>query len=306
MNITINNNGNVTVNATEETRLTNGIQPIDRSDEVLISNDTSFDELIRILSKKPEATKAAKVEAEEKASEARKMELLLELGKDCVPLCGQEGDKLQRKTKRRPGAIQLRTYFPRIAKIDLGDNGLCEVFSNGYAVYDNGDRKAVLWVPECGSYTYYFNQLRDCEKEYQKQKEELSKEFIGALPWYHALRLAGEDKIEYNLEHPRSRNTVSDVDFDEWRSIIPAYRWIGCCHFDNPEEAYLKKEAAQERRRVLSEEQNDAFALYYEEGYKMEEIAEIFGISVPAVHYRLNGAGDKLKKNREKFFYEET
>ena len=69
--------------------------------------------------------------------------------------------------------MQLRTSVPRIARIQIGADSLCEVFSNGYAVYDNGDRKTVLWVPDCGTYTYYFGQLRDNEKQYLKEMEVL-------------------------------------------------------------------------------------------------------------------------------------
>ena len=43
------------------------------------------------------------------------------------------------KAKRSPGSEQLRSSYKKIAQITVGE-ATCEVYENGYAVFDNGDR----------------------------------------------------------------------------------------------------------------------------------------------------------------------
>ena len=307
MDITIN--GNVTINTTvaneaneaktqnaEQTR-----QPIDRSNEVLIPNETSFDELIRILRGKPEVAQAAEAEAEEKEREAKEEKMRRMYG-DLFDLVVEDEAKPLEKAKRRPGAIQLRTYEPRIAKIILGD-GLCEVFSNGYAIYDNGDRKTVIWVMDCGHTTYYFNPLKDSEIQYMTQKSEVDEEILGPAPWYNALIIAGENQIERNYDHPKSIGSSSDSEdeAEEWE-LKPEHIWHCGAHFDNPEEAYLKKEAAEERRKALTDKQREVYQLYYEEGLNEIQIGRVLGLSRSSVRSRLECIWEKLGKDSEKFF----
>ena len=60
--------------------------------------------------------------------------------------------ELRRSKHRRPTAAKLRRSSERLA---ISQDGRCEVFTDGHAVYDTGDRKCVLWIPDCVSYTYY-------------------------------------------------------------------------------------------------------------------------------------------------------
>ena len=296
MEITIN--GNVTINQNSQGQQEER-KPLDRTNEVLISNDTSFSDLIRILRGRPEALAASRIEAEEKEREAEEERKRKAFGDDYDLM--SDGQDLE-KADRRPGAAQLRLFEPMVAKIEFISGGFCEVFTNGYAVYDNGNRKCVVWVPDCGSATYYFGPLKEKEKEYLDQKKELSEDDLGPLPWYHALMIAGEDRIEYNMEHPKSKGSASDTENpEEWESKAN-YRWSCGAHFDSPEEAYLKKEAAEERRKALTEKQREAYVMYYEQGYTQEEIANILGIAQQSVQDRLNGAVKKFG-DKEKFFF---
>lgn len=275
------------------------------NNENLISNDTTFGELLTILRTRPEAAEASEMEQAEKVREEDMARLRAILGEDFEPMATHDNaaeESPLAKEKRRPGAVQLRTSVPRIARIEIGADSLCEVFSNGYAVYDNGDRKTVLWVPDCGTYTYYFGQLRDNEKQYLKEKEVLDMDVLGMLPWYTVLVLFGETQIENNLEHPKSKGTSSDAEaMEEWE-VKPAYRWVCGAHFDNPEEAFIKKEETEERRRALTDKQRRVYELYYEEGYTQEEIADALHIGQSAVHYHLKSIGKRLQKDIEKFF----
>lgn len=271
---------------------------IDRTGEVLIDPETSFDELLLVLKGRPERVEAEKVEREEQKRKAEEARLKAALGKDYSAFVeGQDQTDPLKKAKRRPGAIQLRTEVPRIAVKEIGDEGLCEVFANGYGIYDNGNRKTVLWVADCGSITYHFTKLRDNEKQYQLEKDTVGRDTLGPAPWYIALMLRGEDSIEYNLDHPKSIGTMSDSGKKEDFEVKPATHWIAGCHFDNPEEAYIKKEEAAELRRKVSglkQKQRDAVDLYYYEENSQEEAAERLGISQSSFSERLSNARENL------------
>ena len=291
MNITINAVKDSTVNVTNI--------------ENLIENDTTFCELLTILRNQPETAAAFEVEQEEKKREKEESRMWDIFGEDYETMgthANAGAKTILVKEKRRPGAVQLRSFVPRIARIQIGSDSLCEVFCNGYAIYDNGDRKTVLWVPDCRTYTYYFSQLRDNEKQYMKEKEVLDMDVLGTLPWYSVLVLFGENQIERNLDHPKSVGTRSDADeMEEW-DVKPAHCWPGGAHFDNPEEAYIKKEEAEERRRVLTDRQRIIYKLYYDEGYTQEEIADLLNIGQSTVHYHLRSIVKRLRKDIEKYF----
>ena len=277
---------------------------IDHSKDVLLDNATTFNERLRVLARNPEVAITGQLEAEEQEREKREAKLREALGEDYawvvekneIESDAEAGEmKVEKqKPKRRPGARQLRQGYPRVAMIEIGKNARLEVFNNGYAVYDNGNRRVVLWAPDCGSATYYFTGLRDNEKEYLSQKEEIGLDILGDLPWYHALMIAGENRIEYNMDHPKSKGNTSDFDLAD--DVVPATHWAGACRFDTPEEAYLKKEAAEERWKALSEKQRQVFMMRYEKGMTQQQIADRMGLSQNTVNYHLK-TGSKVLKN---------
>lgn len=310
MEIKINGTINIeTADSTPATTATTSTaeQPVvDHSKDVLISNDTTFAELLRVLASNPDTAISAQQEAEAREAEEKEAKLKEAFGEDYELLFDkkQQEDAEERtiegKTKRRPGPIQLRNGYPRIAMIELGENALLEVFNNGYAVYDNGNRKVVLWVPDCGSVTYYFTGLRDNQKDYLPQKDEIGEDVMGQFPWYHALMVAGENRIEYNMDHPKSKGNTSDFGLEE--DVKPAYHWAGGYHFDTPEEAYLKKEAAEERKKALTEKQREVYIMRYELGMTEKEIAFACNAARRTIRNRLSLIKNKLEANPEKFF----
>ena len=284
--------------------------PLDHSKDVLLDNSTTFNELLRVLAHNPEVSIAGQLEAEQKEQEKREARLREAFGEDYAWVveknevgsddeAGEMKDEKQ-KPKRRPGARQLRQGYPRVAMIEIGQNARVEVFNNGYAIYDNGNRRVVLWAPDCGSAVYYFTGLRDNEKEYLSQKEEIGMDVLGDLPWYHALMIAGENRIEYNMDHPKSKGNTSDFDLAD--DVVPATHWAGACRFDTPEEAYLKKEAAEERKKALTDKQKMTYEMYFEWELTMEEIAKADNVSIGTVQDRLYYIKQKLGRDKEKFF----
>lgn len=267
-----------------------------------ITERTTYSELLSILRSRPETIETAEIEKAEREREAKETRMHEIFGEDYDDVIRPDEETavdMLVKAKRRPGAIQLRENVPCIGRVDLG-GGSIEVFANGYSVYDNGDRKTVLWIPDCGSTTYFFGQLRENEKLYQDQKSEIGEDILGPAPWYNALVIAGENSIERNLEHPKSFGTRSDGDEDEWEEKAN-YRWVCCTHFDSPEEALLKKEQAEQIKVqvnvALSKKQHDAVRAYYYDDLTQEEAADVLGISQSSFNERLSNAKTALEKN---------
>lgn len=306
-NITIN--GNVTINNQAQSTQVDKKeehQPIDRTNEVLIDNSTSFNNLVRILQGKPEAVEAAAVEAEEKEREAQYEQIKKDCVEDAEDLFGEddsEEDSLV-KAKRRPGANFLRKYEPRIAMQEIGEDGLCEVFVNGYAVYDNGNRKTVVWVPDCGSTTYYFGPLKDKEKEYLSQREDIGEDVMGQLPWYMPLLIAGEDSIERNLIHPKTASNSNDKSWEEEADIKAAKKWAGGYRFDNPEDALIRKEEQEEIRREVADlrkKQREAIEMCVLDDMPQKEVAKQIGISESSMSERISKGKSALENKLKKF-----
>ena len=276
--------------------------PIDHSKDVLLDNATTFKELLRVLARNPEVAITGQLEAEEQEREKREAKLREALGEDYDLVIEKKEER--KMPKRRPGARQLRQGYPRVAMIEIGKNARLEVFNNGYAVYDNGNRRVVLWAPDVGSATYYFTGLRDNEKEYLSQKEEIGMDVLGDLPWYHALMIAGENRIEYNMDHPKSKGNTSDFDVGD-DDAVPATHWAGACRFDTPEEAYLKKEAAEEVRKgvdKLKPKQRDAIQLCYFDELTQKNAAQRLKITQSNVNKRVRKGEKDLSGILKKYF----
>ena len=54
----------------------------------------------------------------------------------------------------------------------------CILFNNGFVIYQNITGRTVVWLPYCTSFTYYFNKLRDSEKDTLRETFELPEGFL--------------------------------------------------------------------------------------------------------------------------------
>ena len=186
-----------------------------------------------------------------------------------------------------------------IARITVGE-AVCEVFENGYGIFDNGDRRTVVWLPDCPKAVrvYYPDSGKnkkkrkqimedeadwDTEEELSNEPEEgedrLTEAELAEMAWYLAVILAGENKIEANLNRPQAKKSSDDDVSDENKRYV----WHCGARFTDPEEYVLWKEEEEELRAALLEKQREVYRLYYEDGYTQEEIAGMLGISQPAV-----------------------
>ena len=211
-----------------------------------------------------------------------------------------------RKADRTPTSHKLREEAGE--PIITTDSIL--VYPCGYAVYENESGRTVMWVPGCTSFTYYFDRLTDAEQKYQGQKDSLPEGMLEELPWDMALTLIGDHRIEANsLNRAGSRSgradyrSQDDGDKDDEleeameRSYRKEYAWREDRIGEDPETIYIRKETREEALAAMTDKQREVFRLYYEEGYRQREIAEMLGIGQRSVSDRLNGALKQAKKH---------
>ena len=231
----------------------------------------------------------------------------------------ESNDKSLTKAKRRPGSEQLRNGHELVARITVGEV-TCEVYGCGYAIYDNGCRKTVVWVPDCPKAARYYSPVtydERCKEEKQRRGEEndpekgkiitgtasgedrLTEEQLADMVWYLAITIMGENQIEENLDHPISVGSRSDT-YKEEAGTSKRYNWNCGARFENPEDALIRKEEEAERRAGLTDKQREAFDLYFEDGLTQAQIAELLGTSQRAICDRLEAAKKKIAEYYER------
>lgn len=209
--------------------------------------------------------------------------------------------KALREKKKEDGTVE------KIRPVAEAMEGDCLVYANGYAVYSNMSGTTVLWLPDCRSFTYQFDELNPKEKEYLPQRYTVDEETIVNQPWFMAVMLRGDHQVERNAMDRKGNRKGKDQNIslegitekeekaEEW---IPGYR------FENPERAYLRKERLEEQLGKLTDRQREVFVLYHRYGYAQQEIADMLGISRNSVDTHLRRADGKIRisKFAENFF----
>jgi len=204
--------------------------------------------------------------------------------------------KALRERKLEDGSVE------QVSPLGEALDGACKIYANGYAVYSNGIGTTVLWLPDCRTFTYQFDELRDAEKEYLPQRSLVGEDVLDGQPWFMAVMLRGDHQVERNARDRKGDRKGKDqnVSLDEITEKEEA-TWRPGCRFENPEDAYIRKETLEEQLSKLTEKQREVFLLYHQVGYNQYEIAEILGISQPTVRERLKAAENKIK-NFKNFF----
>lgn len=206
------------------------------------------------------------------------------------------------------------TPTPKALRETAGDpiarDDRCIVYANGFAVYDNGSGRTVVWLPDCQNFTYYFNPMKDSEIGGDiKQTCELPEGLLASEPWPIAVTLIGDHRVGANImNRTGGRIGTKDYDADDYgdkdgdtedaveKSYRSEYTWTDGRFGEDPLEHVLREERRREMLEAMTDKQREVFILYYQEGYTMQEIADMLGISKPAVCMRLGTATDVLKK----------
>ena len=187
----------------------------------------------------------------------------------------------------------------------------CTLFRNGYAIYKNCTGRTVVWLPYCTSFTYYFNQLRDAEKDTLSQTYELPEGFLETQPWVIGVTLIGDHRIERNcMNRTGSRKNTVDLSSKDngdkdgaMEAVVAdpyrrAFNWYDGHIGENPQDAIERRETREEMLAAMTDKQREAFIMYYRDGMTQEQIGEALGISRDSANDRLEAA---LKRAR-KFF----
>lgn len=186
----------------------------------------------------------------------------------------------------------------------------CLAYSCGYAVYDNGSGRTVMWLPDCVSFTYHFDEATDAEKGIIPDKDTLPDGLLEMLPWVMAVTLIGEHRIEANSMNRRQggRKGTKDYNADDngdkdgdaedavEQSYQKEYNWREDQIGEDPETIYIRKETRREMLDSMTEKQREVFILYYHYGYTQQEIADMIGISKQSVNERLEASIKKVRK----------
>lgn len=176
----------------------------------------------------------------------------------------------------------------------------CILYANGYALYDNGENRTVIWVPSCLKFQYNFIE----------GPKKLPDGTLENLVWYVAITLIGEHRIEANSMNTRQGGRMGTKDFktddagDHARDAEDAYEayyrssyiWREPYIGENPESIFIREETRREMLAMMTVKQRIVFILYYRDILKQREIAEELGLSRSAVRDRLDGALKKVKK----------
>ena len=191
----------------------------------------------------------------------------------------------------------------------LADMNGCTLFSNGFMIYRNCTGRTVVWLPYCKSFTYYFNKLRDSEKDTLKETFELPEGFLETQPWVIAVTLIGDHRIERNaMNRTGSRKDTVDLASkykgdkdDEMEKILAdpyrrAFNWYDGHFGENPQDAIERRETREEMLEAMTDKQREAFIMYYRDSMTQEQIAELMGVSRRTIREHLANALERVKK----------
>lgn len=191
----------------------------------------------------------------------------------------------------------------------IADMNGCTLFRNGFAIYKNDTGRTVVWLPYCTNFTFYFNKLKDSEKDTLKETTLLPNGFLETQPWVLAVTLIGDHRIESNsMNRTGSRKDTVDLaskDNGDKKNVMEkvvadplrkAFNWYDGHMGENPQDAVERRETREEMLAAMTDKQREVFVMYYRDGMTQEKIAAKLGINRRAIGFRLDGALKKAKK----------
>ena len=185
-------------------------------------------------------------------------------------------------------------------------NGIV-LYANGYAVYNNGSGRTVVWLPECQSFTYNFVKPRESEIGNVPEKTALPDELLSSQPWVIAVTLIGDHRVDDNimkrmegriesLDSKRVENEDGAVADEAEKAYREEYSWREGYIGEDPLDAVIRKEREQELLACMTEKQREVFIMYYKYGYTQQEIADRLEIARTTVQHHLDDLIKKVKK----------
>lgn len=191
----------------------------------------------------------------------------------------------------------------------IADMNDCTLFRNGFAIYKNMTGRTVVWLPYCVSFTYYFNKLRDSEKDTLSETYELPEGFLKGQPWVIAVTLIGDHRIEANsMNRTGSRKDTVDLASkdngdkdDRMEEVIAdpyrrAFNWYDARMGENPLDAIERRETREEMLTAMTDKQREVFVLFYRDSMTQAQIADYLKLSRRTIREHLTCALERAKK----------
>lgn len=170
----------------------------------------------------------------------------------------------------------------------IADMNGCTLFRNGFAIYKNCTGRTVVWLPYCKSFTYYFDKLKDSEKDTLREVSLLPEGYLEKQPWIIAVTLIGDHRIESNsMNRTGSRKDTVDLackdkgdkdDAIEKAMADPyrrAFNWYDGRMGENPQDAVERRETREEMLAAMTDKQREVFVMYYRDGMTQEQIGHV-------------------------------
>ena len=209
--------------------------------------------------------------------------------------------------QKKQGKTPTRAKLMNADGLPLAKMDGCTLYETGYVLYENGyGRHSVVWLPYCVNYTYYFNKLRDAEKEYLKETDDVPNETLVSLPWTTTVSLFGEERITQHMNrglgnadvaeklNDEDENTDNEEEDEDCEGLN--FSWGDETLGVDPLDAVIRKETREMMLAEMTPKQREVFVLKYKWGYTQEEISNIVGVSRTTVRERLRYAAEKAKK----------
>lgn len=207
----------------------------------------------------------------------------------------------QKKKGKTPTRLKLTTSEEPLVQVHGST-----LYASGYALYENGlGRHSVVWLPYCTNFTYYFNKLRDTEKDYLRERAEVSDKVLVETSWATIAALFGEERItqsmnrgfgnaeatEYGIESEEKEYEPQGED-TEGKNFVWDDEPLGV----DPLDAVIRRENREMMLAAMTEKQREVFILYHKYGWTQQEIADEIGISQQAITKLLSKANLRAQK----------
>ena len=209
--------------------------------------------------------------------------------------------------QKRQGKTPTRVKLMNADGLPLAKMDGCTLYETGYVLYENGyGRHSVVWLPYCVNFTYYFNKLRDAEKEYLKETDDVPNEMLVSTPWTTTVSLFGEERITQHLnrglgnadvtEKPDAESDEQDDEAEFEDNEGKRFGWDDETLGVDPLDAVIRRETRERMLAAMTDKQREVFVLYHKYLWTQQQIADVIGISQRAVSYRLEEAYKVARK----------
>ncbi len=205
----------------------------------------------------------------------------------------------QKKKGKTPTRLKLTTSEEPLVQVHGST-----LYASGYALYENGlGRHSVIWVPYCTNFTYYFNKLRDSEKDYLRESAEVPDKALMETSWATIVTLFGEERITQSMNRGFGNAKATEYGMESEEEYEPKdedtegknFVWDDEPLGVDPLDAVIRRENRNEMLAAMTDKQREVFILYYKFGMSQREISEYLGINQKAVSDRLKFAAKKTK-----------